>query len=65
MWGHKVPNVSASEISGLGITTELSEIAERVKSLTNHHCLFKSYGDQVEFIKGLPFFELVGRSGRT
>lgn len=62
---HKVPNVSASEISGLGITSELSEIAERVKILPNHHCLFKSYGEQVEFIKGLPFFELVGRSSKN
>lgn len=56
---HKVPNVTASELSGLGLTAGVGELAERVKSLPNHHCLFKSFGGQAEVIRGLPFFELV------
>jgi hypothetical protein len=58
---HKVPNVTASELSGLGLTAGVGELAERVKSLPNHHCLFKSFGGQAEVIRGLPFFELVSR----
>jgi DNA phosphorothioation-dependent restriction protein DptH len=56
---HKVPNVTAAELAGLGLTAELGELAERVKGLQNHHCLFKSAGVQAEVIRGLPFFELV------
>lgn len=56
---HKVPNVSASELAGLGLTSGLGELAERVKGLPNHHCLFKSFGGQAQIIRGLPFFELM------
>lgn len=55
---HKVPNVSASELAGLGLTSDLGEMAERVKGLPNHHCLFKSFGGQTQVLRGLPFYEL-------
>ena len=58
---HKVPNVTASELAGLGLTAELGELAERVKGLANHNCLFKSFGGQAEVIRGLPFFELMAK----
>jgi hypothetical protein len=58
---HKVPNVTASELSGLGLTGAVGELAERVKNLPNHHCLFKSYGGQTEIIRGMPFFELISK----
>ena len=58
---HKVPNVTASELGGLGLTAELGELAERVKGLPNHNCLFKSFGGQTEVIRGLPFFELMAK----
>jgi hypothetical protein len=58
---HKVPNVTPSELSGLGLTTDLGELAERVKTLPNHSLLFKSYGAHPEIIRGLPFFELMAR----
>lgn len=60
---HKVPNTSPAEIGGLGISSELSETAERIKVLPNHQCLFKTHGDQVEFMKGIPFFELIKSVG--
>lgn len=56
---HKVPNVSASDLAGLGLTLDLGELAERVKLLPNHHCLFKSFGGQSQVMRGLPFYELV------
>ncbi|MFC0593745.1 ATP-binding protein [Ottowia pentelensis] len=59
---HKVPNVTASELSGLGLTSDLGEFAERIKSLPNHHCMFKSHGPGAEIIRGLPFFEIVTRT---
>lgn len=58
---HKVPNVTASELAGLGLTADLGELAERVKGLPNHSCLFKSFDGQAEVIRGLPFFELIAR----
>ena len=56
---HKVPNVTASELSALGLSTAASELAERVKSLGNHQCLYKSFNSPGEFIRGYPFFELM------
>jgi DNA phosphorothioation-dependent restriction protein DptH len=58
---HKVPNVTASELAGLGLTADVGELAERVKGLQNHHCLFKSFGGHAEVVRGMPFFELVTR----
>lgn len=58
---HKVPNVTASELSGLGLTADVGELAERIKAMPNHQMLFKTYGPQPEVVRGLPFFELVAR----
>lgn len=55
---HKVPNVSAAELAGLGLAAGQGELAERVKGLPNHHCLYKTFDVPGEFIRGLPFFEL-------
>lgn len=55
---HKVPNVTAAELSALGLTQNLAELAERVKTLPNHNCLYKSFDVTGEVIRGLPFFEL-------
>jgi len=55
---HKVPNATPAELGALGFTTELGELSERVKTLPNHHCLYKSFDVQGEVIRGLPFFEL-------
>jgi DNA phosphorothioation-dependent restriction protein DptH len=56
---HKVPNVTAQEISALGLTDDLSELAVKVKQLANHHCLFKTVGVAGEIVKVTPFHELV------
>jgi hypothetical protein len=58
---HKVPNVSASELGALGLSGDLAGLAEKVKVLPNHQCLFKSLGASSEVIKGLPFFEILKR----
>jgi DNA phosphorothioation-dependent restriction protein DptH len=58
---HKVPNVTASELAGLGLTADVGELAERIKSLLNHHCVFKSFGGQAVVVRGLPFFEIATR----
>lgn len=56
---HKVPNVTAAELSALGLSVTAAEMAERVKSLGNHQCLYKSFDSPGEFIRGYPFYELV------
>ena len=56
---HKVPNVTPAELSALGLTGSLAELAERVKTLPNHHCLYKSFDVPGEIMRGLPFFELM------
>jgi hypothetical protein len=56
---HKVPNVTASELGALGLANSAGEVAERVKGLPNHHCLYKSFDIPGQIIKGLPFYELM------
>ncbi|NIF42512.1 ATP-binding protein [Burkholderia sp. Tr-862] len=55
---HKVPNVTPAELGALGFTSDLGELSERVKTLRNHHCLYKSFDVSGEVIRGLPFYEL-------
>jgi hypothetical protein len=56
---HKVPNVTASELGALGLAATAAEVAERVKALGNHQCLYKSYDSPGDFVRGYPFFELM------
>lgn len=56
---HKVPNATPAELSALGLTSDLADLSERIKTLPNHHCLYKSFDVSGEVIRGLPFFELV------
>lgn len=56
---HKVPNVTPSELGALGFTADLGELSERVKTLPNHHCLYKTANVAGEVIRGLPFYELI------
>ncbi|MBP1146747.1 hypothetical protein JOE33_003670 [Pseudomonas sp. PvP027] len=56
---HKVPNITPAELGVLGFTSDLSELSERVKTLPNHHCLYKSFDVSGEVIRGLPFYELI------
>jgi hypothetical protein len=53
---HKVPNISPLELGALGMEGTLTSLAERVKSLKLHECLYKSHDIPGEVIKGLPFF---------
>jgi hypothetical protein len=62
---HKVPNVTPAELSALGLTGSVAELAERVKSLQNHQCLYKSFDVSGEVIRGLPFFEIMGARSRS
>ncbi len=61
---HKVPNVTPAELGALGFTADVGELAERVKSLPNHHCLFKSHDSAGQVIRGMPFYELVAQGQR-
>lgn len=56
---HKVPNITPTELGVLGFTSDLAELSERVKTLPNHHCLYKSFDVSGEVIHGLPFYELI------
>lgn len=58
---HKVPNVTPAELSALGLTAGAAEMAERVKALQVHQCLYKSFDVSGEVVRGLPFFELEAR----
>ncbi|WP_371762660.1 ATP-binding protein [Massilia sp.] len=55
---HKVPNVAPSELGALGFTSDLGDLSERVKTLPNHHCLYKSFDVAGEVIRGAPFYEV-------
>jgi hypothetical protein len=60
---HKVPNVTTSELSALGLSATAAEMAERIKGLGNHQCLYKSFDSPGEFIRGYPFYELMSEAG--
>jgi hypothetical protein len=56
---HKVPNVTPAELSALGLTGGAADLAERVKSLKVHQCLYKSFDVPGDIVRGLPFYELL------
>lgn len=56
---HKVPNVTVAELSALGLASTAGEMAERVKTLGNHQCLYKSFDSPGRLLRGKPFYELV------
>jgi hypothetical protein len=56
---HKVPSVAPAELGALGFTSDLGDLSERVKTLQNHHCLYKSFDVAGEVIRGKPFYELL------
>ncbi|MCE9665267.1 type IV secretory system conjugative DNA transfer family protein [Halomonas sp. M5N1S17] len=56
---HKVPNATPAELGTLGFTTDLGDLSDQVKTLPNHHCLYKSFDVAGEVVRGLPFYELV------
>ncbi len=55
---HKVPNVSAKDLGPLGLNdpAALQQVAERIKSLQLHECLYKTHDVAGEFVKGAPFY---------
>lgn len=55
---HKVPNVTAQELGALGLTADLADLANRVKLLPNHHCLFKTFDVAGEVLHGMPYYKL-------
>jgi DNA phosphorothioation-dependent restriction protein DptH len=59
---HKVPSLVPQELQALGLTSDLQELVERVKTLPNHHCLFKTVGAAGEILNGLPFYRLMSRT---
>jgi len=56
---HKVPNITGQELAALGLTSNVSQLAERIKTLGLHECLYKTVGIDGEIVKGKPFFELL------
>ncbi len=56
---HKVPNVAPTELGALGFTSDLAELSDGVKTLPNHHCLYKSFDISGEVIRGTPFYERI------
>lgn len=57
---HKVPNISGKDLGPLGLNdpTALQQVAERIKALGLHECLYKTHDVAGEFIRGTPFYEL-------
>jgi len=57
---HKVPNVTPQELSALGLPAELVvPLAERVKTLAKHHCLYKTQSVGGDIVQGVPFYQLL------
>jgi hypothetical protein len=59
---HKVPNVTPQELSALGLPATASQLAERVKQLPNHHCLYKTFDIAGSEVAATPFYQLRNKS---
>ena len=59
---HKVPNVTPQELNALGLTANVTPLAERIKSLAVHECLYKTFNVPGNMIKAIPFYDLVSKS---
>jgi hypothetical protein len=55
---HKVPDVKPQELGALGMTANLPQLAERIKQLPMHHCLYKTFDGAGSVIAGMPFYRL-------
>ena len=64
---HKVPNVTPQELGALGLPAELVvPLAERVKTLAKHHCLYKTQSVSGDIVQGMPFYQLLAaQAGAT
>lgn len=56
---HKVPNITVKELESLGLPHVDSNMAQRIKSLECHECLYKTYDVDGQFIRATPFYELM------
>ena len=55
---HKVPTINVRELEGIGLTRVDTSLADRIKTLACHECLYKTYDISGEFIRATPFYEL-------
>jgi len=62
---HKVPNVTPAELSALGLTVDVTDLAERIKTLQNHHCLYKSVGVSSDIVRATPFHEIIAEQASS
>jgi hypothetical protein len=55
---HKVPNLKPQELAALGFSEQsnLQQLAERIKSMRVHECMYKTHDVSGEVIMGAPFF---------
>ena len=56
---HKVPDIKSLELGALGLNKDLAHLAERIKQLPKHHCLYKTADVPGVFVDGLPFYRLM------
>lgn len=57
---HKVPSVTAKDLSMLGLGAKSEHFAQRITSLKLHQSLYKSLGyERGRFIQEIPFYELL------
>jgi DNA phosphorothioation-dependent restriction protein DptH len=61
---HKVPNITPQELGALGLVGDVTRLADRIKSLAIHTCLFKTFDVGGDVVRGTPFYELV-KKGET
>lgn len=56
---HKVPQISAADLGNIGLPNPSAQLANEIKSLECHQCLYKSLNVDGKIIRGIPFFEML------
>jgi len=59
---HKVPNISAQELLALGLTSATPQLADEIRQLPNHWCMYKSFGSGGDIIHGDAFYKMLKRT---
>ncbi|WP_433874884.1 ATP-binding protein [Sinomonas atrocyanea] len=59
---HRVPNVSARTLAGLGMAHVPDSVVNRIAVLEQHQALYKSYGcDMGRLVRVVPYYQLTSR----
>lgn len=56
---HKVPKIAVKDLESIGLVRVDNEMANQIRSLQPHECLFKTLDVNGDFVRATPFYKLI------